>query len=95
MKKPLLLMGAVCLLAMEVQLVQARDVQLRPRSGDTTSSLGVSRNENTRHLSTEERVKRLERILDSNGGNRIGLNRIKVVESDILLDDFSLFNPNL
>lgn len=67
MKKPLLLMAVVCLLVTDIQFVSARDVQLRAREGDATSSLGVSRSDNTQQLSTEERVKRLERILDNQG----------------------------
>jgi TolA-binding protein len=67
MRKSLLLMAVVCLLVADIQIVSARDVQLRSRSGDATSTLGVPSNANTQQLSTEERVKRLERILDSQG----------------------------
>ena len=66
MKKRLLLISFVCLFAADLQVVVARDVQLRSRPGDATSVLGVAR-EDTRKLSTEERVQRLERILDSQG----------------------------
>jgi len=67
MKKRLLLISCLCVFAADLQIVAARDVQLRSRSGDATSTLGVSSGDNTQQLSTEERVKRLERILDNQG----------------------------
>lgn len=67
MKKRLLLISCLCIFVADLQVVSARDVQLRSRPGDATSTLGVKSNENTKQLSTEERVKRLERILDNQG----------------------------
>lgn len=67
MKKRLLLISCLCVFIVDLQVVSARDVQLRSRPGDATSTLGVKSNENTKQLSTEERVKRLERILDNQG----------------------------
>lgn len=67
MKKRFLLISCVCLFAADLQFVAARDVQLRSRTGDGTSTLGVTSSENTQQLSTEERVQRLERILDNQG----------------------------
>ena len=68
MKKRFLLISCVCLFAADLQLVSARDVQLRSRTGDGTSTLGVTTgSDNTQQLSTEERVQRLERILDNQG----------------------------
>jgi len=67
MKKRLLLISCLCVFVADLQVVSARDVQLRSRPGDATSTLGVKSNENTKQLSTEERVKRLERILDNQG----------------------------
>lgn len=67
MKKRLLLVSCVCLFAVDLQLAAARDVQLRSRPGDATSTLGVTSSDNTQQLSTKERVQRLERILDNQG----------------------------
>ena len=68
MKKRLLLVGFVCLFIADLQLASARDVQLRSRPGEATGTLGVpAGNNNTQNLSTEDRVTRLERILDSQG----------------------------
>lgn len=67
MKKCLLLVSCVCLFAADLQVVAARDVQLRSRPGDATTTLGVKSSDNTQQLSTEERVQRLERILDNQG----------------------------
>ncbi|MGD8926141.1 MAG: tol-pal system protein YbgF [Thioalkalispiraceae bacterium] len=67
MNKSLLLFSCLCVLTAGIQTVDARDVQLRSRPGDATSTFGASNSEDTQQLSTEDRLKRLERILDSQG----------------------------
>ena len=67
MNKRLLLVSCVCLFAADLQVAAARDVQLRSRPGDATSTLGVTSSDSTKQLSTKERVQRLERILDNQG----------------------------
>jgi len=73
MKKSLLLFSFVCLNSCFVSIATARDVQLRERSDDMPSinvsnpSAGTSAGSNTQQLSTEERLSRLERILDNQG----------------------------
>lgn len=72
MKKSLLLFSFVCLSYCCVSIATARDVQLRERSEDLPS-ISVSNPSaaapavNTQQLSTEERLNRLERILDNQG----------------------------
>ncbi len=72
MKKPLLLVSILCVTSLTVHDVMARDVQLRPRADDIPSIQlrkdGATRTvSNTQNLSTEERLTRLERILDNQG----------------------------
>ncbi len=70
MKQILLSVSLLCVLLVEVQLVSARDVHLRSRPDDATSSIPVANTNSsstTRKLSTEERLQRLERILESQG----------------------------
>lgn len=72
MKKSLLLSGFVFLTASFVSVAYARDVQLRERSEDVPS-ISVSNSStakpagNTQQLTTEERLTRLERILENQG----------------------------
>ena len=72
MKKSLLLFGFVCLTSSFISVTYARDVQLRERSEDLPS-ISVSNSStakpagNTQQLTTEERLTRLERILDNQG----------------------------
>ena len=96
MKKSLLLMGVVCLFAADLQTVSARDVQLRSRPGDATSTLNLPQNSNTQGLSTEERLKRLERILESQGLVDM-LVRIENMQSElqILTGEIELHNHEL
>ena len=72
MKKSLLLFGFVCLTSGLVSVAYARDVQLRERSEDVpsinvSSSSSAKPAGNTEQLTTEERLTRLERILDNQG----------------------------
>lgn len=96
MKKTLLLMGVVSLLAADLQIASARDVLLRSRPGDATSTLGVPAGGNTQNLSTEERIQRLERILDSQGLVDM-LVRIENLQSEmqILRGEIELHNHEL
>jgi len=75
MKKSLLLIAVVCLTNVQLPVATARDVQTRERNEDIPS-VNVSNNSsassskfvtNTQHLSTEERLSRLERILENQG----------------------------
>lgn len=72
MKKSLLLISAACLLGGTSLSVHARDVQTRERNEDIPS-VNVANNAsskpatNTQQLSTEERLTRLERILENQG----------------------------
>ncbi len=66
MKQILLPVCLLCVLFVDVQLAFARDVQLRSRPSDTSSSQGSS-NQQSSKLSAEERLQRLERILESQG----------------------------
>ncbi|VAW91270.1 TPR repeat containing exported protein; Putative periplasmic protein contains a protein prenylyltransferase domain [hydrothermal vent metagenome] len=71
MKQILLPVCLLCVLLVDVQLVFARDVQLRSRPSDSTSTQSQSssnqQSNSTRKLSAEERLQRLERILESQG----------------------------
>jgi tol-pal system protein YbgF len=73
MKKSLLLFSFVCLNYCFVSSASARDVQMRERSDDMPSinvsnpSAAAPASSNTQQLSTEERLSRLERILDNQG----------------------------
>ncbi len=75
MKQILLSVSLLCvLLVVDAQLVLARDVQLRSRPGDATGTISTSSQgssnqatHSTRKLSAEERLQRLERILESQG----------------------------
>jgi tol-pal system protein YbgF len=71
MRKALLSVSIVCAVLSVGQFAQARDIQLRS-SGDETSASEPSAPRaatpvNTPKLTTEERIARLERILDSQG----------------------------
>ena len=72
MKKSLLLFGFVYLTCGCMTAAHARDVQLRERADDVPS-INVSNSStpkaavNTQQLTTEERLSRLERILDNQG----------------------------
>lgn len=69
MKLVVLSVSLVSLLLVEASPSQARDVQQRVRSGEdlTTLNLNRSRTEDTQKLTTEQRIQRLERILESQG----------------------------
>jgi len=68
MKSILLSVSLLCVLFVDANFVLARDVQLRSRPDDVKSSTTASTTtSNTRKLSTEERLQRLERILESQG----------------------------
>jgi len=69
MPKNLLLVSVLCAGALLVQAVNARDVQLRPRADedDAAPSGTVRQQPDITNLSTEDRLKRLERILDNQG----------------------------
>jgi len=69
MHKFLLYSGIALLTAMHAQTSAARDVQLRPTFDDDNTSAPASRPPaaNTSNMSTEERLQRLERILNSQG----------------------------
>ena len=70
MHKSLLYTGIALITVVFAQSSSARDVQLRPTfdDGDSRSSqTNATRQTETGNLSTEERVQRLERILDSQG----------------------------
>lgn len=75
MKKSLLLLSCLCIPLVSMQDAYARDVQLRSRA-DEVPSINVRGNASTTQnqtrtgtqgLSTEERIARLERILDNQG----------------------------
>ncbi len=70
MRKNLLFGSVVCVLLVQAHWASARDVQLRPRGSDdsgNTSSEITSQRSATSNLSTEDRLNRLERILDNQG----------------------------
>lgn len=72
MKKHLLFVSLVCSTLFAVQTAQARDIQLRPGSEEGVVSPAAptpssSATVNTQRLTTEERIARLERMLESQG----------------------------
>lgn len=72
MKKTLLIVSLLCSSLSVVQVAQARDIQLRSSGDDSASSVpSIQQNAvtttSTARLTTEERLARLERILDSQG----------------------------
>ena len=72
MNKRLLFVSLVCGSLLAVETAVARDIQLRPggdegSSTSSTPSESRSTSTNTQRLTTEERIARLERILDSQG----------------------------
>ena len=69
MKSSLLIVSLVCGALSAIQPVQARDIQLRSGSDDTSNASAPNTvpEMNTRKLTTEERLDRLERILNSQG----------------------------
>lgn len=70
MKFVVLSVSLACLLLVDVSVSFARDVQLRTRSDDEVTPIGGRnriKSDNTQKLTTEQRVQRLERILDSQG----------------------------
>lgn len=72
MKKTLLSIGFVCSASLCVQHVQARDIQLRDNAINATPSAPAATPNtvtatDTRNLTPEERLTRLERILNSQG----------------------------
>jgi tol-pal system protein YbgF len=95
MKKALLLISCLCMFVADMQIASARDVLLRTRPGEATSTLGVQ-SEDTQQLSAEERVQRLERILDSQGLVDM-LVRIENMQSElqILRGEIELHNHEL
>ena len=71
MNKTLLLVSFVCGATFSVQVAQARDIQLRDAGDDTslapTNAPRTTATANMQKLTPEERLTRLERILDSQG----------------------------
>ena len=70
MKQILLSVSLLCVLLVDAQLVSARDVQLRSRPDDATGSISAPKQKpsgSSRKMTTEERLQRLERILESQG----------------------------
>lgn len=70
MRKNLLFGSVVCILLVQTHWASARDVQLRPRGSDgggDASSKITSQRSAISNLSTEDRLNRLERILDNQG----------------------------
>ena len=71
MRKQLLFVSLVCSVLSTGQIAQARDIQLRSTGDDTSGSSSsepkAAATVNTPKLTTEERLARLERILDSQG----------------------------
>ncbi|MBI1424385.1 MAG: tol-pal system protein YbgF [Gammaproteobacteria bacterium] len=84
MRSSLLIVSLVCGALSAVQPVQARDIQLRSGSDDASSvsAPNTAPEMNTRKLTTEERLDRLERILNSQGLGDM-LMRMDTLQSEI------------
>jgi tol-pal system protein YbgF len=70
MRKQLSYTGLLLLTALHAQPSAARDVQMRPTfdsEGNSVATSNTVANTNTSNLSTEERLQRLERMLNSQG----------------------------
>jgi len=71
MKQILLSASLLCVLLVDAQQIFARDVQLRSRPTDASATISTSSQSSasntSRKLSAEERLQRLERILESQG----------------------------
>jgi len=86
MNKQLLFAGFVCTSLCSWQAAQARDVQLRPNNTLTGSvspaSASPASGNSTQNLTTEQRITRLERILNSQGLEDI-LSRMDSLQTQI------------
>lgn len=75
MKPIILSVSLLCVLLLDIQYASARDVQLRSRSDDGNDTVQLTRpgtnntntSVNTQNLSADDRLRRLERILESQG----------------------------